>query len=284
MTASAGSTLNASSVVERAGSTLHAWSVVERADNTMHASSVAENEGSTLHASSVVERAGSTVHASSVAEPIVSHELRTHPQGSIYEHYNDQKDTKRSKPTALVLIDSSPDVSLSSMGSKFNPTTHLGFIVNKRILRELKRKQASLQETLNSSASQLWMYFDSGASRSVIAPTSPIREHLTQSRPVQGSCSIADGTPLNYIEQGMYTNTIDTTVVTNLRYDLFSSVSAAKQDITSIIDYNMETGENNSFMVDKLTGNIIPLIERGQGILEVPLQMMTPARNERRRS
>jgi hypothetical protein len=29
-------------------------------------------------------------------------------------------------------------------------------------------------------------------------------------------------------------------------------------------------------MVDKLTGNIVPLIERGQGILEVPLQLMTP--------
>ncbi len=41
----------------------------------------------------------------------------------------------------------------------------------------------------------------------------------------------------------------------------------------------METGENNSYMVDKLTGNIIPLIERGQGILEVPLQMMTPRTN-----
>ncbi len=113
-------------------------------------------------------------------------------------------------------MDSSPDVSLSTMGSKFNPTTHLEFLVNKRILREIKRKQASLQETLNSSAPQLWMYFDSGASRSVFAPTSPIREHLTQSRPVQGSCSIGDGTPLNYIEQGMYNNTIDSTVVTNL--------------------------------------------------------------------
>jgi hypothetical protein len=41
----------------------------------------------------------------------------------------------------------------------------------------------------------------------------------------------------------------------------------------------METGENNSYMVDKLTGNIIPLIERGQGILEVPLQLMTSRTN-----
>ncbi len=74
----------------------------------------------------------------------------------------------------------------------------------------------------------------------------------------------------------MFNNTIDTTVVRNLRYDLFSSVSAAKQGLTFIIDYNMATGENNSYMVEKHTGNIIPLIERGQGILEVPLQLMTP--------
>ncbi len=118
---------------------------------------------------------------------------------------------------------------------------------------------------------QLWMYFDSGASRSVISPTSPIREHLTKSRPIQGACSIGDGTPLEYIEKRLFNDTIDTTVVKNLRYDLFSSVSAAKLGLTSIIDYDMETGENNSYMVDKITGNIIPLVERGQGILEVPL-------------
>jgi hypothetical protein len=80
------------------------------------------------------------------------------------------------------------------------------------------------------------MYFDSGASRSVISPTSPIRAHLTRSHPVQGSCSIGDGTPLEYIEKGLLHDTIDTTVVNNLRYDLFSSVSAAKIGLTSVID------------------------------------------------
>jgi hypothetical protein len=93
---------------------------------------------------------------------------------------------------------------------------------------------------------------------------------------VQGSCSIGDGTPLEYIEKGLLNNTIDTTVVKNLRYDLFSSVSAAKLGLTSIIDYDLETGENNSYMIDKQTGNIIRLVERGQGILEVPLRFMTP--------
>jgi transposase InsO family protein len=264
-----GSTIHASSVMdlmEGRGRTLHASSVVESRSSTLHVSSVMESEGSTIHASSVMELMegrGSTLHASSVMES----------EGSILHA------SKRAKPTTFVLMDSSPDVSLSTMGSKFNPTIHLEFLVNKRIIGELKRKQAALHETLTSSAPQLWMYFDSGASRSVIAPTSPIRKNLTQSRPVQGSCSIGDGTPRDYIEKGMFHNTIDTTVVKNLRYDLFSSVSAAKQGITSIIDYDMETGENNSYMVDKLTGNIIPLIERGHGILEVPLQMMTPKSN-----
>jgi hypothetical protein len=141
------------------------------------------------------------------------------------------------------------------------------------------KKKAVLQALQENKSPQLWMYFDSGASRSVISTTSPIRQHLTQTHSVDGSCSIGDGTPLEYIEKGLFNNTIDTTVVLNLRYDLFSSVSAAKQGLTSVIEYNMETGGNNSYMVDKHTGNIIPLIERGQGILEVPLQLMLPRDN-----
>jgi transposase InsO family protein len=179
---------------------------------------------------------------------------------------------------AFILTDSlasTPEVTLSSIGSKFNPEIHLNFLMNKKVHQELQRKQASLHDT-EDDMPQLWMYFDSGASRSVISPTSPIRRHLTQPRPVVGSCSIGDGTPLEYIEKGMFNNTIDTTVVQNLKYDLFSSVSAAKLGLTSIIDYDTATGENQSYIVDKLTGNIIPLIERGQGILEVPLQLMTP--------
>jgi hypothetical protein len=80
--------------------------------------------------------------------------------------------------------------------------------------------------------------------------------------------------------KGVYNSISDTTVVQDLRYDLFSSVSAAKQGLTSIIDYNIDTGENNSYMVDKITANIIPLIERGQGILEVPLQLVLPRDNK----
>ena len=173
-------------------------------------------------------------------------------------------------------MDSNPDMTLSNFSSPFDPDVHLAFLLNKRIHCEIKKKQAALQSPLNDETPQLWMYFDSGASRSVISTTSPIRKHLSKPLPATGSCSIGDGTPLEYIEKGLFHNIIDTTVVRNLKYDLFSSVSAAKQGLTSIIDYDTKTGENNSYMVDKLTGNVIPLIERGQGILEVPLQLIVP--------
>ncbi len=110
---------------------------------------------------------------------------------------------------ALVLMDSSPDVTLSNIGATFNPDIHLHFLTNKKIHCELKRKQEQLQKLQDDHLPQLWMYFDSGASRSVISPTSPIRSHLTQIRPVEGSCSIGDGTPLEYIEKGLFNNTLD---------------------------------------------------------------------------
>ncbi len=60
------------------------------------------------------------------------------------------------------------------------------------------------------------MYFDSGASRSIISTESPIR-------------SVGNGTPLQYIETGKVKNNVEITVVADLKYDLFPSVSAAKQ-------------------------------------------------------
>jgi hypothetical protein len=124
---------------------------------------------------------------------------------------------------------------------------------------------------------ELWMYFDSGASRSVISTTSPIRQHLQAIGPACGCCSIGDGTPLHYLEKGHVMDNLEITVVDSLKFDLFSSVHAAKQGLTSIIDFDLETGKNNSFTIDKLTGNVTPLVERGKGILEIPIHMMLPA-------
>ena len=118
------------------------------------------------------------------------------------------------------------------------------------------------------------MYFDSGASRSVISTSSEIRPYISNVVPTTGSCSIGNGTPLMYIEKGNITETLEITVVKNLKYDLFSSVSAAKKGLTSVIDFDMETGENNSYTVDKTTGIITPLVERGKGVLELPLHLI----------
>ena len=141
------------------------------------------------------------------------------------------------------------------------------------IQKQLATQLARIKSDKNQKE-ELWMYFDSGASRSVISTNSPIRRHLHEIGPAYGSCSIGDGTPLHYLEKGHVMDNLEVTVVDSLKYDLFSSVHAAKQGLTSIIDFDLETGENNSFIINKLTGNVTPLVERGKGILEIPIHTM----------
>jgi hypothetical protein len=147
---------------------------------------------------------------------------------------------------------------------------------NSQIKTIIEEKIKQLKEIKEKKLPELWMYFDSGATRSVISETSPIKSHLKNVRPTGGSCSIGNGEPLLYLQRGTINKQFEITVVKDLKYDLYSAVSAAKLEISSIIDYDLETGENHSYMVDKQTGNIIPLIERGKKILEVPLQLMIP--------
>jgi hypothetical protein len=131
--------------------------------------------------------------------------------------------------------------------------------------------ESQLAKIKHNSQEELWMYFDSGASRSVITETSPVRKRLQSITPAYGSCSIGDGTPLQYIEKGLVMDNLEITVVRDLKYDLFSSVNAAKQGLTSIIDFDSNSGKNNSYTINKTTGAITPLVERGKGILELPL-------------
>ncbi len=147
----------------------------------------------------------------------------------------------------------------------------LDFFNNTKVKKELEEKLNSLHGT---KASELWMFFDSGASRSVISTESPIRKHLKEIVPAYGSCSVGNGTPLQYIETGKVRDNMEITVVADLKYDLFSSVNAAKQGLTSIIDYDLKSGKNNSYTIDKITGVFTPLVERGKGILELPLHLM----------
>jgi hypothetical protein len=119
------------------------------------------------------------------------------------------------------------------------------------------------------------MFFDLGASRSVISTTSPVRKHLKALTPTYGSCSIGNGTTLQYTEKGSIRENLETTVVADLKYDLFSFVSAAKQGLTPIIDYDVKTGKNKSYTtIDKINGTVTPLIERGRDVLEPPIHLM----------
>ncbi len=130
-----------------------------------------------------------------------------------------------------------------------------------KVKLELEHKLNSLQKVKDS---ELWMYFDSGASRSVISTESPIRKHLKDIIPAYGSCSVGNGTPLQYIETGSIHDNVDIPVVADLKYDLFSSVNAAKQGLTSIIDYDLKSGKNNSYTINKITGAVTPLDRTGK--------------------
>jgi hypothetical protein len=99
--------------------------------------------------------------------------------------------------TATVLVETDIDASLliqPNLDSK-----ELEFLNSIKVKRELEVKLASLQGTTEP---ELWMFFDSGASRSVISTASPIRKHLKGIKPAYGSCSVGNGTPLQYIAQG----------------------------------------------------------------------------------
>jgi hypothetical protein len=71
---------------------------------------------------------------------------------------------------------------------------------------------------------------------------------------------------------------LEVTVVKDLKFDLFSAVNAAKHGLSSVIDYDLQTGQNKSFTINKLTGTITPLVERGKGILELPLHLLLPSK------
>jgi hypothetical protein len=104
--------------------------------------------------------------------------------------------------TAMVLMDTSDDMSLSLIKTKFNPKAHLHFLTNDKIKKVIANKLAAIKD---NHKQELWMYFDSGASRSVISTTSQIRDYLQDVIPTTGSCSIGNGTPLKYIEKGQIT-------------------------------------------------------------------------------
>ncbi len=99
-------------------------------------------------------------------------------------------------------------------------------------MKELRNKEANGEKGL-------WMYLDSGASRSVIQEDSPIRKHLLNVSKTTGSCKVGNGDDLKYIEKGTITKGNEVTVVADLKYDLYdAAVAAAKRGVSCVIDFN----------------------------------------------
>jgi hypothetical protein len=63
------------------------------------------------------------------------------------------------------------------------------------------------------------------------------------------------------------------TVVKGLQFDLYSAVAAAKLGTSAVIEFDLVSGENKSFTFCKQTGEASPLIERKQGVLEIPMHL-----------
>jgi len=177
---------------------------------------------------------------------------------------------------ATVLVDTTVDTSFLLQPNSESAIT-MGSLNYSQIQKQLANQLAEINGNKNNR-DDLWMFFDSGASRSVISTTSPVRPHIQNIGPAYGSCSIGDGTPLHYLEKGKVTDNLEVTVVKDLKFDLFSAVNAAKHGLSSVIDYDLQTGQNQSFTIDKRTGSITPLVERGKGILELPLHLMLPSK------
>jgi transposase InsO family protein len=140
------------------------------------------------------------------------------------------------------------------------------------IKEQFQMKLKDLNDSKAKGQHGLWMYLDSGASRSVIHEQSPIRPHLRNISPEYGSCNVGNGANLQYLEKGSITENNTVTVVKDLKYDLYAAVAAAKRGVSCVLDYTAE-GENHSYLFCKKTRTITPLIERKQGILEVPVHL-----------
>ncbi len=96
---------------------------------------------------------------------------------------------------ALVLVDANFDTSFLLQPNQ-DGDERTNHHYHPQLKQDLAMQLAKINAMKRNSQEELWMYFDSGASRSVITETSPIRKRLQSITPAYGSCSIGDGTPL----------------------------------------------------------------------------------------
>jgi hypothetical protein len=117
------------------------------------------------------------------------------------------------------------------------------------------------------------MFYDSGASRTVIQTESPLRPLLTQVQTTFGAGTVGSGVKLPYVESGILFGHNPVTVVDGLQFDLYSAVASAKKGTSAVIDFDLETGENKSFTFCKHTGEASSLMKRKPGVLEIPMHL-----------
>ena len=118
----------------------------------------------------------------------------------------------------------------------------------------MQNKIEELRERKAKGEEGIWMYLDSGASRTVIHEQSPIRSLLFNVSETEGSCNIGNGASLKYLEKGMITDNNEATVVQGLKFVLYAAVAAAKRGVSCVLDFE-ENGENKSYLFDKKIGN-----------------------------
>jgi hypothetical protein len=164
------------------------------------------------------------------------------------------------------------------VGNKTSPhddtaLSFLDYVSLPKIYAQIKSKIRQVQDLENKGQKGNWMFYDSGASRTVIQSDSPLRSLLTQVKPTTGSCTVGSGIQLPYLESGVLMEHNPVTVVDGLHFDLYSAVSSAKRGISAVIDFDLKTGVNKSFTFCKQTGEVFSLIERKQGVLELPLHL-----------
>jgi hypothetical protein len=120
-----------------------------------------------------------------------------------------------------------------------------------QISRQLDKKIHELKERKANGEEGLWMFLDSGASRSVIQENSPIRKHLINVSETNGSCNVGNGANLKYLQKGLITKNNEVTVVKDLKYDLYAAVAAAKRGISCVLDYTHKWSKPKLSIVQK---------------------------------
>ena len=125
-------------------------------------------------------------------------------------------------------------------------------------------------QSAGASQHELFLVHDSGATRCLLCATSsPLLPYLKNRRPAPpGFVTVGGGRRLPYCELGEIGGVTFTTV-NDLRYDLYSAVSAAKRGVKTVIEYD-QYGKNRSHLCDRKSGNVTPLVERN-GMLAIPM-------------